>query len=136
MQNLFRKFVQKKLGITADNQVASLVRLDPEKAAAGQPQADADQYALVLSDCDVLNNEWNEAVGKILIAAFTSTHPNTGVDDDFLEERWKDRLTTLKRNESRLEKAPDPAALALERAESDRRLTNRTQVGQCCDCGE
>jgi hypothetical protein len=131
-QAQFRKIALIRLKITKDKDVENLKRVTAEEAAAfdnneGGPQKDDAQLALLIDESG-LENDWNWAVGTILIEEFFSKHPGTPVDEEFLRTRWLDRLISLKRCGSILENVKDKDAYFEAKSKSSRRTTNRTSV--------
>ncbi|KAJ7658370.1 hypothetical protein DFH06DRAFT_1327646 [Mycena polygramma] len=123
----FRRFVQKQLGISKDNQIDQLIihRATLDVLAAFDSQGIAPipngkgLYALDVED-DVTKSDWNVAVGESLIIAFFAGDEGSGfastVDESFLRPLWMDRLN-----------ASDPEYMA-KLSQSARKLTHRSHL--------
>ncbi|KAJ7197665.1 hypothetical protein GGX14DRAFT_402581 [Mycena pura] len=133
----FRKFVQKVLGISQDDEAGQIkdVRTAAEAYAAGRGPAPLDvgdqDFSVHLDvpiQLQVAKHPWNIAVGKLVVKAYLTEHPYA--DQAFLQQQFKSRLLALARAKSKATRVARQPQLAIENALDARRSYNRIALWQ------
>ncbi|KAJ6526833.1 hypothetical protein B0H19DRAFT_1084409 [Mycena capillaripes] len=134
----FRKLIKNRLNITTDSDVAKVKRVTAEEAAAFEvdpengPKKDDQPLSLLMGEAKIIN-DWNWAVGQILIEAFMADNPDTTVDSEFLKAQWLSRLDSLRRSKTALSKVEDAEAYHRDKLKLFVRRKNTSQNSQLAE---